>query len=187
VKHLRPIALLFAVVASPAVAGDKRPPVPVELPAVHTNASATLRLHTPRDWIVTSAPGQPELTEAKGGGLIVRILRRDGEVGLDSLHVECMLARLAPEMHVQPGVEYEYDFIGGAAGERRALDSAFLVHYDEPIEGSAKWRQRNLTIVGGGESLCVIGYAPMPAWKKSKELKRLLEAVLASVEFKPWR
>jgi hypothetical protein len=33
----------------------------------------------------------------------------------------------------------------------------------------------------------VIGYAPLPAWKKSKELKRLLEAVLASVEFKPWR
>ena len=48
------------------------------------------------------------------------------------------------------------------------LDSAFVVRYDAPVEGSAAWRQRNLTIVGGGESLCVIGYAPLPAWKKSK-------------------
>jgi len=186
-KRLPAIGLVFALVAPlPAAAGDKTV-APVDLPLLHTNASTTLRLRTPRDWTVKSVPGQPEITEAQGGGLLVRILRRDGELGLDGMHVECMLSRLAPETQAQPQVEYEYDFVSGAAGERRALDSAFVVHYDAPIAGAKDWRQRNLTIVGGGESLCVIGFAPMPAWKRSKELRRLLSAVLASVEFKPWR
>ena len=55
------------------------------------------------------------------------------------------------------------------------------------MAGVRDWRQRNLTVVGGGESLCVIGYAPAADWKKSKETRRLLEAVLASVEMQPWR
>lgn len=185
-KCLRAIGLAVAVLASPAGAGE-RPAAAVELPLVHANASATLRLRTPRGWSVSQLPGEPELTEAKGDGLIVRILRRGTELGLDSLHVDCMLVRLAPETQVKPPIEYEYDFVTGAAGDRRAVDSAFVVRYDAPVEGSAAWRQRNLTIVGAGESLCVIGYAPLPAWKKSKPLKQLLEAVLASVEFKPWR
>jgi len=181
------IGLVLALAASVPVAAGDRSPAPLELPLLHTNAAATLRLRTPRDWSVTSTPGQPELTEAQGGGLLVRILRRDGELGLDSLHVDCMLVRLAPETQSKPQVEYEYDFVSGAAGERRALDSAFVVHYDAAIAGSKDWRQRNLTIVGGGESLCVIGYAPLPAWKRSKDLRRLLDGVLASVEFRPWR
>jgi hypothetical protein len=185
-KHLRAIGFGLVVAAAP-VAGGEKALAPVDLPAVHVNASQTLRLHTPRDWTVRSVPGEPELTEAKGGGLIVRILKRNTELGLDALHADCMLVRLAPETQVEPGVQYEYDFVGGAAGDRRALDSAFLVRYDESVEGSREWRQRNTTLVGGGESLCVIAYAPMPAWKKSKDLKRLLEAVVASVEFKPWR
>jgi hypothetical protein len=180
------VALAVVITASPAVARE-RPQPPVELPLVHTNASATLRFRTPRGWAITNVPGEPELTEAKGGGLLVRLVRREGELGLDSLHADCMLLRLAPETEVRPGVAYEYDFVGGGIGERRALDSAFVVHYDAPIDGSADWRQRNITVVGGGESLCVVAYAPMPALKKSKELKRLLEAVVASVEFRPWR
>ncbi len=167
-----------------AMAGDKTPPPP--LPAVHTNGSQTIRLHTPADWIVRDAPGQPEITEARGSGLIVRIVRREGELSLDGLHVDCMLVRLAPETQTHPGVEYEFDFLTGTVGDRRSAESAFVVHYDEPIEGSRDWRQRNLTVVGGGESLCVIGYAPVLAWKR-KETRRLLDAVLASVEFKPWR
>ena len=41
-------------------------------------------------------------------------------------------------------------------GDRRALDSAFVVTYDKPIRASAQWRQRNLTVVGDGQSLCAI-------------------------------
>jgi hypothetical protein len=38
--------------------------------------------------------------------------------------------------------------------------------------------------VGLGESICLISYAPMPVWKKSKEARALLDAVLSSVTFK---
>jgi hypothetical protein len=31
-------------------------------------------------------PGPPEVIEARGDGLFVRVLRREGELGLDSLH-----------------------------------------------------------------------------------------------------
>jgi hypothetical protein len=157
------------------------------LSAVHANGSQTVRLRTPAAWTVTSEAGSVETTEARGDGLIVRVLRREGELGLDSQHVECMLVRLAGAMDMRPEVNYEYDFVGGDVGGRRALDSAFVVHYDEPIAGQRDWRQRNLTLVGRGESVCVIGYAPLAAWKKSKQTRALLKAVLDSVELRPWR
>ncbi len=169
---------------APLGAGEK---VAVELPSAHANGSDTVRFRTPPGWQVSTRPGQPELTEARGDGLIVRILHRDSELGLDSLHVECMLVRLAPEAKTSLDVGYEYDFVGGEMGERRVLDSAFVVHYDDAIDGSRDWRQRNVTLVGGGESTCVIGYAPAGAWKKSKVTRSLFNAVLASVEFRPWR
>jgi hypothetical protein len=172
---------------SPPPAGAKEKPAPIPpLTAVHVNASGTIRLHTPAGWTVESRAGEPEATEARGDGLIVRILRRRGELGLDSLHVECMLVRLADAMETSPRVEYEYDFVSGQFGDRRALDSAFRTHYDRPVDGSADWRQRNVTLVGDGESVCVIGYAPAALWKKSKPARSLLQAVLARVEFAPW-
>ncbi len=178
--------LVWLLGSATLVAADNPSPA-VELPTSHTNRSGTVRFRTPASWQVSTRPGQPELTEARGDGLIVRILRRDGELGLDSLHVECMLVRLAPEAQTSLDVGYEYDFIGGTLGERKALDSAFVVHYDQPIDGSRDWRQRNVTIVGGGESICVVGYSPAPAWKRSKLTRNLFNAVLASVEFQPWR
>jgi hypothetical protein len=114
------------------------------------------------------------------------VLRREGELGLDSLHVECMLVRLREAMETFPQVDYEYDFVGGEVGERRALDSAFVVHYDEAVEGHRDWRQRNLTVVGGGESVCVVAYAPLPVWKKSKPARKLLTSVVESVRFSKW-
>ncbi len=115
--------------------------------------------------------------------MIVRFLRREGELGLDSLHVECMLVRLAGPMDTAPGVDYEYDFVGSAVGERRAMDSAFAVHYDTPIDGHRDWRQRNLTVVGKGESVCVIAHAPLAVWKKSKPARNLLTSIVGSVGF----
>jgi len=152
----------------------------------HWNASRTLSLRTPAGWQVKSTSGEPEVTEARGDGLIVRILRREGELGLDSLHVECMLVRLAGAMETFPQVEYEYDFVGGEVGDRRALDSAFTVQYDAAVEGHRDWRQRNLTVVGGGESVCVVAYAPVAVWKKSKPARRLLTSVVESVGFQKW-
>lgn len=178
--------LLMASVAClllwPAFAGggDKGP---VALRSEHRNAAGTFTLSTPPGWSFDSRPGRPEVTEARGDGLIVRVVRHETEVGLDSLHVECMLMRLAPPMEMSPQVEYEYDFVGGALGDRRTLDSAFVVHYDEPIDGHRDWRQRNLTVVGGEESVCLIGYAPLAAWKKQKAARKLLNSVIASVRF----
>ena len=163
-------------------AGKKDGPAP-DLPTEHTNAAKTITFRTPAGWAVQAGTGQPELTEARGDGLILRILRRDGELGLDSMHVECMLVRLAGAMDTFPQVDYEYDFVGGAVGERKALDSAFVVHYDEPIDGHRDWRQRNLTVVGGGESVCIVAYAPLPVWKKSKPARNLLTAIVESVRF----
>ncbi len=177
-------ACLFCL---PAVvgAGEKGGGAP-PLREWHADASQTLRFRTPEGWTVQAGTGMPEITEARGDGLILRVVRRPGEIGLDGLHVDCMLLRLVEATQMRPNVDYEYDFVGGAIGARQALDSAFVVRYDEPIDGARDWLQRNVSLVGEGESVCVIGYGPMPATKRSKPLRRLLDAVMASVEFQPW-
>lgn len=183
-KQLAVCAWAFLLPAV-AIAGEKGGSLPA-LTEAHTNASQTIRFRTPAGWAVETAAGMPEITEARGDGLIVRLLWREAEVGLDALHVDCMLVRLAQENAGRPDVDYEYDFIGGVLAGRRALDSAFVVHYDAPIDGTRDWRQRNVSIVGEGESVCVIGYGPMPASKKSRPLRKLLDAVMSSVELRPW-
>lgn len=173
----------FLLLPATLGAGKKDPPVSATLTAEHWNASKTVSFRTPPAWGVQAGTGQPEVTEARGDGLIVRVLRREGELGLDSLHVECMLVRLAGPMDTFPQVDYEYDFVGSAVGERRALDSAFVVHYDAPVEGHRDWRQRNLTVIGEGESVCVVAYAPLPVWRKSKPARNLLTSIVESIRF----
>jgi hypothetical protein len=126
-------------------------------------------------------PGRPEAYEAQGDEFVLRFLFQPTEAGFDSLHVACMTERLASPMETRPELTYEYDFISGAWADRRALDSAFVVTYDVPINGQTQWRQRNLTIVGGRQSLCVIANCPLRSWKKSKDLRRLLDAVIGSL------
>jgi hypothetical protein len=87
-------------------------------------------------------------------------------------------------MENSPNVKYEYDFVGGMIANRRALDSAFVVEYDRPILGERVWRQRNVSVVGEGHSICLVSYAPLSRWKKSAETRALLDAVLASVTFR---
>jgi len=183
VRDLAAASFVCLVLAAPVGAGKKDPPAPAELTSEHGNASKTLSFRTPAGWVLEAGTGEPEVTEARGGGLIVRVVRREGELGLDSLHVECMLVRLTGPMDAFPQVDYEYDFVGGEIGGRRALDSAFVVHYDDPVEGHRDWRQRNLTVVGEGVSVCAIAYAPLPVWKKSKPARKLLTSILESIRF----
>lgn len=185
-QKLRVVCACLVTLPVAALAGEKGGSIPA-LTEQHANAASTVRFRTPAGWTVTKGTGMPEVTEARGGGLILRVLWRDGEIGLDALHVECMLVRLASENLSAPDVQYEYDFLSGSLGARRALDSAFVVRYDEPIDGARDWRQRNVSVVGEGESVCIVGYGPMPAFKKSKALRGLLDAVITSVEFRPWR
>lgn len=180
-KDLGAAGLVCVLLSSPFAFGkDRGSP---ELTAEHRSAAGSFSLRTPPGWSFESRRGEPEVTEARGDGLLVRVIRRDGDFGLDSLHVECMLVRLAPPMETSPQVDYEYDFVGSTLGERRTLDSAFAVHYDKPVDEHRDWMQRNLTVVGQGESLCVIGYAPLAVWKKSKTARNLLNSVIASVRF----
>ena len=184
-RLIRPWTQVLLVAFCPIVAGAaSRPEPPPNLSQEHQHPSGVFTFRTPSDWVVAASPKDPNALEAGGGGLLVRFLFRQGENGYDSLHVDCMLERLAEEKEQAPTVKYEYDFLSGLLGERRVLDSAFIVTYLKPIAGYSQWRQRNVTLVGMGSSLCAISYAPAPVWKKSKSVRALLDAVLSSVVFK---
>jgi hypothetical protein len=130
---------------------------------------------------VESSGVSPEVMQAQGDSIVVRFLHRGEESGYDSLHVDCMQERLGNPLEAEPQVEYEYDFVSAVFGARRALDSAFRVRYDHPVLGFTEWRQRNITLVGMGESLCVVANCPMKLWKKSPETRALLDRVLSSI------
>jgi hypothetical protein len=167
-----------------AWAGKKSLPPP-PLPMEHKHPSGAFTFRTPDGWQVVTSPVNPDILETGEGDLRVRFLYRVGEGGLDTTHVDCMLERLAGPMATDPRVKYEYDFRGGIiGGDRGALDSAFVVRYDAPIQGQRDWRQRNLTIVGAGETLCVMTYAPAPVWKSSQEKRALLDAIVGSITFR---
>ncbi len=178
------VAIALTLSVELAVAGPRKVPPP-PLPRQHAHPSGAFTFNTPEDWILEQSPTNPGAVQVAGDGLLVRFLYSAGDVGYDALHVSCMLERLAGPMDMEPGVKYEYDFVSGPIGHRRALDSAFVVRYDKPILGSREWRQRNLTVVGGGDSLCAIVYAPAKRWQKSAETRALLDAIVASVTFRP--
>ena len=179
---------LAVVLAARAAAGGRVPSLsaghavpPPTLETEHHSPSGAFTFRTPPDWVVENGAQEPETINASGSGVRVRFVHRPGDYGYDSLHGACMLERLAPPMETSPIIKYEYDYVGGPVGDRRALDSAFVIRYDNPVHGHKEWRQRNVTVVGGGHSLCAVSYAPSPLWKKSKETRALLDAVLSSV------
>lgn len=182
-------AVFVSLLLVPAPLGAKvsSSPATVSLSNEHRNATESFRFRTPSSWIVETLREGPELLEARGDSLIVRFLHRPQEAGYDGLHADCMLERLTEAMDMEPQVRYEYDFVSWEEGSHRLLDSAFEVTYDRPVMGQKQWRQRNLTVVGDGQSLCVITYCPAALWKKSAETRSLLGAVVKSVEFGPWR
>jgi lysine/ornithine N-monooxygenase len=52
------------------------------------------------------------------------------------------------------------------------------------VLGEQQWRQRNLTVVGGGQSVCIVAHCPLKLWKKSKEARRTLDGIVQSVRFR---
>jgi hypothetical protein len=174
--------LAVLLLSGSAIAGKKdEPPLLTE---EHAHPSGAFVFRTPAGWTVAPT-SDPEVIEAAGDGVRVRFHFRWGEQGFDSLHVGCMMETLAGPIESEPRVEYEYDFLSGTLGPFRVLDSAFVVRYDKPVQGSGQWRQRNVTLVGAGQSLCVISHAPLALWKKEKRLRALIDAILASLTFKP--
>jgi hypothetical protein len=176
--------LLLVIGLSPDAGASKKKAPPPPLPTPHQLPSGGFAFRTPEAWKVVSTPENPDTLNAAGDGVAVRFVYHEGETGYDSFHGACMLERLAGAMEMEPVVQYEYDFVGGVIGDRRALDSAFVVTYDKPIQGERQWRQRSVSIVGNGTSLCAVTYAPATLWKKSAPTRALLDAVLASVTFR---
>jgi hypothetical protein len=176
--------LLFILALAPDAGAAKKKAPPPPLPAQHRLPSGAFAFRTPEAWKIVSTPENPDTLNASGDGVAVRFVYHEGENGYDSFHGACMLERLAGAMEMEPVVQYEYDFVGGVIGDRRALDSAFVVTYDKPILGQRQWRQRTVSIVGNGTSLCAVTYAPATLWKKSAPTRALLDAVLASVTFR---
>lgn len=177
-------AIALAVLLSPVLteAGGKAVPPP-DLTDEHRHPGGHITFRTPADWKVTDE-GHGRV-EAWGPDIGMRIVERTGEESLDGFHSICMEERLAAPMDMEPQVKYEYDFVSGMVGEQRGLDSAFAVVYDKEIRGHRAWRQRNISLVGLGRSLCVVGYAPAALWKKkSSPMRVLMDAVLSSVTVK---
>jgi hypothetical protein len=172
---------LLLLLASPAWGKDAPPPV---LPREIVHPSGAFSFRTPDGWAIGPSPTNPRLFQTDGDGVVVRFLFEPSEVGFDGLHAICMMERLDGTTNTEPRIEYEYDFQSGEVNHKRVLDSAFVVTYDGKILGFQKWRQRNVTLVGGGESLCVMTYAPQEVWKKSKTIRAVLDAIVNSVTFR---
>jgi hypothetical protein len=161
-------------------------PQAAETPWVeHEHPSGAFVFRTPQSWTVEPVAGRKDLLQASGGEGLVWFMFRPGEAGFDSLHVSCMGERLLPPIEVFPQVRYEYDFRTGPFAGRASVDSAFYVIYDRPVLGELEWRQRNLTVVGMGQSLCLTVHTPRRVWKKSKTARQTLDRVVASVTFRP--
>ena len=152
-------------------------------PGVHGSTNNTF--HKNSDPMATrTAAFDPNTLQAVGQGVVVRFVYRPGEVGYDAFHGICITERLSGKPGEAPATRYEYDYVDGAYGDRRSLDSAFFVEYDEEVMGHRKWRQRNLTVVGGGDSLCIVAFAPVAVWNKSSAARTALEAVVQNVTFR---
>lgn len=179
---MRTAVSLFAVAffTCPAWAGGKAA-VP-ELTLEHRHPLGNFSFRTPEGWVVK--PILNDGLEAWGGDLGVRFIFQQGENGIDALHAVCIDEGLAPLADTDPGRRYEYEYVGGLFADRRVLDTAHTMRYDAAFHGTRDWHQRTLTLVGGGQSLCVIGYAPKAAWKKGSEARTVLNAVMASLTFR---
>jgi hypothetical protein len=170
--------VLAALGASTAVA--RKEEIVLGLERLHPSGAFTYRL--PEGWTIGAAPNDPDAMDAVGDGVMVRLFYRRGEVGYDGLHGICLMQRFPG--HGEAEAQYEYDYVEGVDGPRRILDSAFVLAYEAPVQGYKRWRQRNLTLVGGGHSLCIITFAPVPVWKKSGKARSATEALVKSVKFR---
>lgn len=155
-------------------------PAPV-LAQEHRHPSGAFTFRVPDGWTVRGGE-RPGTVEASSGELLVRFVWQKADLGVDIAHTTCMLERPVPGQPSEAQTSYEYDFLSGTVGDRQVLDSAFKIQYDAPIRGHKEWRQRNLTVIGQGETLCVVSFAPKSEAKKSRPL---MDAIATSVIFPP--
>ena len=179
------LVCLLLVPASVGAGKKKEPPPPPSLPSEHWNDVPDGGPSDPgRAGRSGVESGPPEVLETRGDGLIVRMLRREGEIGLDSLHVECMLVRLAGAMDTFPQVDYEYDFVGGEIGEPAGARLGLRRPLRRAGRGPPRLAAEELD--GGrrgGVGVRRSPTPPSPVWKKSKPARNLLTSVVESIRF----
>jgi hypothetical protein len=173
------LALLSALALS-AGAGERAVPVPT---VAHAHPSGLFSFRTPVSWSVEVVPGHKDLLQASGDEGIVWFVVHPGDNGYDSQHANCMSERLVGRIAESAILNYEYDSREGGSGGRRVLDSAFIVLYTTPVRQQRLWRQRNVTLVGAKEAVCVIAFCPAATWKSSKQTRRTLDDVVGSITF----
>ena len=178
------IRTVLAIATAPAVLWAEKPAPAPALTSEHRHPSGAFSFMTPDGWTEQKVAADPAALQFAGDGMVVRFLFQNREAGYDAMHGHCMTQRLSETLHTDPWIDFDYDFVSGGIDDRRFLDSAFHVRYDPPIQGHHEWRQRNLTVVGAGQSLCIIVYVPSQVWKKSKTSRALADAVVRSVSFK---
>jgi hypothetical protein len=146
-------------------------------------ATGRFTFRAPRGWLVAQVPGRKRVTQVLGSGTVVRFVHFRSEIGPDSLQASCASERLTGPMGFEPMGTTHYAYAPATVGGHAALDSAVEVTYDAKIEGHRRWRQRTVSVVGVGESLCIIVHCPARVWKKSKTIRQQLDAIVASVAF----
>lgn len=177
-------AALAISLASSAILGASEKNAAPPLTHEHRHPSGAFSFKTPESWTEETFPSEPGVLQVAGDQMVVRFVFQRGEAGYDAFHGLCMTQRLPGAPQTDPWIEFEYDYLSGGLADRRFLDSAFRVRYDAPIQGHREWRQRNLTVVGAAESLCIIAFVPSQVWKKSKASRALADAVVRSVGFR---
>lgn len=172
----RAAAVLLAL--APLARGGSPAPV---LSEEHRHPSGAFTFRLPEGWTVRDG-ARPGTIEASSGELRVRFVWQKLDLGVDIAHSTCMLERPVPGQPSEAQTSYEYDFLSGTVGDRQVLDSAFKIQYDAPVQGHKEWRQRNLTVIGQGETLCVVSFVPKAEAKKSRQV---MDAIATSVTFPP--
>src|SRR6185295_6906379 len=99
--------LAAALLAFAPPLAAKSPP-PIQLDSEHTHPSGAFTFRTPQAWSVETDAQDPMTVQAWGDGVIVRFVYRQGDVGYDTLHVDCMMKRLASPFDISPEIRYEY-------------------------------------------------------------------------------
>jgi hypothetical protein len=173
------VGMLLSLGGRRAAAGDKAP----ALTSVFAHPSGAFRVRTPAGWMAGKVTERPEIWQLTGDEIVIRFFYRNDDAGFDGLHISCMNEHLLNAMEVSPKIKYEHDFLQGNRWGRRVLDSAFIVQYDRPVLGHREWRQHNVTIVGNGQSLCVVSHCPLVVWKRSKPARVLSGDILDSLDF----
>jgi hypothetical protein len=174
------LGMALGLALQPAWAGER-----TEELVERRHPSGAFSFRTPASWTVDALPVRKDVFQVSGPEGIIWFSYRRGDFGYDSLHAMCMTERLAGKEAASPALAFEYDSRESALAGRAALDSAFLVSLPTAIRDQNIWRVRAVTLVGGGESVCVVAFVPATTWKASKQVRRVVDGVVASITFRP--